>query len=115
VQHCKKALEFKQDFRIHHLMGKALAKHQGFKYDAMKALKAALDLNPTNLAILKDMADLYLISDNIALAEFHYKKILSLDPRDRHSSKKLQEIAHRNDPLKVVGRKLGKIFAKRIN
>jgi PAS domain S-box-containing protein len=115
VQHCKKALEFKQDFRIHHLMGKALAKHQGFKYDAMKALKAALDLNPTNLAILKDMADLYLISDNIALAEFHYKKILSLDPRDRHSAKKLQEIAHRNDPLKVVGRKLGKLFAKRIN
>jgi PAS domain S-box-containing protein len=115
VQHCKKALEFKQDFRIHHLMGKALAKHQGFKYDAMKALKAALDLNPTNLAIQKDMADLYLISENIALAEFHYKKILSLDPRDRHSAKKLQEIAQRNDPLKVVGRKLGKLFAKRIN
>ncbi|MCI0601636.1 protein kinase [bacterium] len=110
VQHCKKALEYKQDFRIHHLMGKALAKHQGFKYDAMKALKAALDLNPTNLAILKDMADLYLISDNIALAEFHYKKILALNPRDRHSGKKLQEIAHRNDPLKVVGRKLGKLF-----
>ena len=96
-------------------MGKALAKHQGFKYDAMKALKSALELNPTNLAILKDMADLYLISDNIALAEFHYKKILSMDPRDRHSAKKLQEISHRNDPLKVVGRKLGKLFGGKKN
>ena len=115
VQHCKKALEYKQDFRIFHLMGKALAKHQGFKYDAMKALKSALELNPTNLAILKDMADLYLISDNIALAEFHYKKILSMDPRDRHSAKKLQEISHRNDPLKVVGRKLGKLFGGKKN
>src|SRR6185503_544762 len=29
VQNCKRALELKQDFRIYHLMGKALAKHQG--------------------------------------------------------------------------------------
>ncbi|MGH9857154.1 MAG: DUF4388 domain-containing protein, partial [Acidobacteriota bacterium] len=68
VQHCKKALECKEDFRIYHLMGKALAKHQGFKYDAMKALKSALELKPENVLIQKDIADLYLSCGNIALA-----------------------------------------------
>jgi hypothetical protein len=113
VQLCKKALEYKEDYRIFHLMGKALSKHQGFKFEAMKALKNALDLNPSNAAIQKDIADLYLLSGDIALAEAHYKKILSAHPRDKHCAEKLREIHHRNDFTKVVGRTIGKLFSAR--
>jgi hypothetical protein len=113
VQNCKRALEHKQDFRIYHLMGKALAKHQGFRIDAMKAFKSAYELNPKSLGILKDMADLYLASDNKAMALFHYKKILAADPMDEQAKEKIKEIEHSKDMAWIIAKKVGGLFSKK--
>jgi len=110
VQNCKKALELRQDYKTYHLMGKALSKHSGFKYDAMKAYKAAQELNPKCLLVQKDIADLYLASDNKVMALSAYKKILAKDPTDEDCKQKIKEIEHGNDVGKLIIKKLGGLF-----
>jgi len=110
VQNCKKALEFKKDHRIYHLMGKALSKHMGFKYDAMRTYKQALELHPNDSSILKDMADLFLESGNKLMALSTYKRAIAANPRDEHCKAKVKEIEHGNDAGEIILKKLGTLF-----
>ena len=110
VQNCKKALEFKQDPKFYQLMGKALSKHPGFKYDAMNAFKEALELHPNDFSVFKDMADLYLSSGNHFMALSTYRKALAIKPADDHCKSKLKEIAHSNNFGRKIIKKLGILF-----
>ncbi len=110
VQNCKKALEFKQDYRFYHLMGKALSKHPGFKYDAMTALKQALELHPNDFTVLKDMADLYLSSGNNLMALSMYRKALAIKPSDDHCKSRMKEIERSNDFGRKIVKRLGMLF-----
>jgi hypothetical protein len=53
------------------------------------------------------MADLYLASNNKAMALFHYKKILSTDPTDEHAKEKIKEIEHSKDMAWIIAKKVG--------
>jgi cytochrome c-type biogenesis protein CcmH/NrfG len=76
-------------------MGKALATHPAFKHEAMEAFKKAEDLDPFNLSVQRDVADLYLSTGNIALAKAKYETFLKLAPDDEAAKKRLQEIKRR--------------------
>ena len=92
VEFCKKALATRQDSRIYRLMGNALSTHPAFRHDALDAYKKALELDPDNPAIERDIADLYFDTGNYALARAKYETALKLDPLDIHSQERLKEI-----------------------
>ncbi len=93
VEYCRKALELKQESRIYRLMGNALATHQAFHHEAMEAYKKALEKDPKSFAIERDIADLYFLTGNYALARSRYQNVLQKNPKDQHSEQKLKEIA----------------------
>lgn len=93
VEYCRKALEVKQEARIYRLMGRALATHPAFRREAMDAFKKALEKDPLSFTIERDIADLYFVTDNYALARSRYQNVLKKNPEDQHSQNKLKEIA----------------------
>jgi tetratricopeptide (TPR) repeat protein len=93
VEHCKKALEIKKDASMLNLMGNAFATHPKFRAEAMDSYKKAMQLDPGNPAILRDMGDLYFATGSLKLARSRYEDALKLDPNDEHSKMRLVEIA----------------------
>jgi serine/threonine protein kinase/CheY-like chemotaxis protein len=92
VEYCKKAIEHKKDSKTYQLMGKALATHPAFKHEAMEAFKQALDMDPTNELVERDIADLYYSTGNYALAKTKYLTFLKLRPSDEHANNRLEEV-----------------------
>ncbi len=95
VEYCKKAIELKKDSKIYQLMGKALATHPAFRHEAMEAFKQALALDPFNVSVERDVADLYFASGSMALAKAKYEAFLKFSPDDEASKMRLQEIKKR--------------------
>ena len=93
VEYCRKALELREEARIYRLMGAALSTHPAFRHEAMDALKKALEKAPKSSVIERDIADLYFLTDNYALARSRYQNVLKKNPEDQHSQQKLKEIA----------------------
>lgn len=93
VEYCRKALEHRQEARIYRLMGNALATHQAFRHEAMEAYKRALEIDPDNSIIERDIADLYYLSGSYALARLRYQNVLKTNADDQHSQERLKEIA----------------------
>lgn len=92
VEYCKKALELKQEGRIYRLMGNALATHRAFHHEAMEAYKKGLEKDPKSYIIERDIADLYFLTGNYALARSRYQNVLRKNPDDPHSQLRLKEI-----------------------
>jgi PAS domain S-box-containing protein len=95
VEYCKKALEFGKNAEIFALMGKAFATHPKFRTEAMEAYKKALQLEPQNPEILRDMGDLYFTTASYKLARSKYQDALKYSPDDKHSKKRLAEISRK--------------------
>jgi tetratricopeptide (TPR) repeat protein len=93
VEYCRKALEHRQEARIYRLMGNALATHEAFRHEAMEAYKRALEIDPKNLVIERDIADLYFLTRSYALARLRYQNVVRKDPNDHHAQNRLKEIA----------------------
>lgn len=93
VEYCKKALEYKKDATIFSLMGNAFATHPKFRAEAMEAYKKALQMDPDNALIFRDIADLYFVTGSLKLAKSRYEDALKLDPRDEHSKTRIAEIS----------------------
>ncbi len=109
VRKCKTYLEHRKEYRIYHLMGKALATHEGFKHEAMSAFKEALELTRAKIPIEKDIADLYFRATAYCSVLFHYKKILEKSPEDQHCMDRVKEIKLR----KIFGRFAGLFIPKK--
>jgi tetratricopeptide (TPR) repeat protein len=92
VEYCRKALELKQEGRIYRLMGNALATHRAFHHEAMEAYKKGLEKDPKSYIIERDIADLYFLTGNYALARSRYQNVLTKNPDDPHSQLRLKEI-----------------------
>lgn len=93
VEYCKKALEYKKDATVFSLMGNAFASHPKFRAEAMEAYKKALQMDPNNPVIFRDIADLYYDTGSLKLAKSRYEDALMLDPRDEHSKTRIAEIS----------------------
>jgi PAS domain S-box-containing protein len=96
VEYCRKALTLKDEARTFRLMAKALATHEAFRHEAMEAYKKALEIEPSNIMIEKEMADLYYETGSYALARSRYQNVLKRNPDDQHSQQQLKEIARQN-------------------
>jgi len=92
VEYCRKALEYRKEARIYRLMGEALATHPAFRHEAMDAYKRALEIDPGNLATERDVAELYFLTGNFALARSRFQAVLDRNPRDEQAKKRLAEI-----------------------
>ena len=92
VEYCRKALELKKESRIYRLMGNALATHQAFYHEAMDAYKKGLESDPKSTIIERDIADLYFLTGNYALARSRYSNVVKKNPDDQHSRSRLKEI-----------------------
>ncbi len=92
VEYCRKALTYRKELRIYRLMGEALATHPAFRHEAMAAFKQALEIDPGNLATERDIAELYFLTGNFALARSRYEAVLDRNPRDQQAIKRLEEI-----------------------
>jgi PAS domain S-box-containing protein len=93
VEYCRKALEHRQEARIYRLMGNALATHDAFRHEAMEAYKRAMEIEPSNSIIERDIADLYFLTQSYALARLRYQNVVRKNPNDHHSQNRLKEIA----------------------
>jgi len=93
VEYCKKALEYRKDASIYDLMGQAFSTHLKFRHEAMDAFQKAIEMDPTNPKIIRNMADLYFYTANYALARAKYQEVLKFDSTDEHSKARLGEIA----------------------
>ena len=93
VEYCKKALEYRKDANIYDLMGQAFSTHLKFRHEAMDAFQKAIEMDPTNPKIIRNMADLYFFTANYALAKAKYQEVLKFLPKDEHSKDRLDEIA----------------------
>ena len=93
VEYCKKALDLKKEARIYRLMGNSLATHQAFYHEAMDAYKKGLEQDPNSYGIERDIADLYFVTGNYALARSRYLNVAKKNPEDQHSQDRLKEIA----------------------
>ncbi len=95
VEYCKKALEIKKDANIYDLMGQAFATHLKFRHEAMDAYQKAQEMDPVNIKIIRNMADLYFFTGNYALARSKYQEALKLNSGDQHSRSRLEEIGQK--------------------
>ena len=73
-------------------MGEALATHPAFRHEAMDAYKKALEIEPGNLASERDIAELYFLTGNFALARSRFQAVLDRNPRDELANKRMLEI-----------------------
>ncbi len=92
VEYCRKALTYRQEVRIYRLMGVALATHPAFRHEAMDAYKKALEIDPGNLATEREIAELYFLTGNFALARSRYQAVLDRNPHDERAIRRLEEI-----------------------
>jgi PAS domain S-box-containing protein len=92
VEYCKKALELRKDPDIYDLMGQAFSTHQKFRHEAMEAFEKAIEMDPVNSRIIRNIADLYYLSGNYAQALTKYQEVLRLNSKDDHSLERLDEI-----------------------
>ena len=74
-------------------MGNALATHEAFRHEAMEAYKRAMEIDPNNSVIERDIADLYFLTQSYALARLRYQNVVRKNPDDHHSQSRLKEIA----------------------
>lgn len=96
VEYCKKAIEKrKNDPKPYHLLGKALSIHPGFHHEARIVLQKALALDPQNIAIELDVAEIDFASGNYASARPLYERILKKEPNQMQATERLKEIARR--------------------
>jgi PAS domain S-box-containing protein len=95
VEYCKKSLEVRKDPVIFQLMGNAFSTHPKFRQESLEAYKQAMEMDPLNASVQRDMGDLYFAAGSYALARARYEEALKLDPQDLHATERLSEIRSR--------------------
>ena len=80
-----------RDVRAHHYLGLASAR-AGDLHAAVKALEAAIALDPHNVAVLKDAGRIFRQAGLLAKAEKSFQDVVRWDPAATDARKALEEI-----------------------